>query len=246
MDIHIANLDQRLNQTVSWCLSQEIMSESDEDESIRHRRMINRRGAELIGKAYRMLAPYERAGWISRWLAKEKIRQADEIRREGEQLMATADAGSIVPPLRDQLRSEALRPFAVSLAQWDADHVGMVEQVIEARVQALQQLGKHSDSAGFDLRGGRLLLFAPGDNLSDGAAEYVSLGFFDVDNVPPWDTWVSMFGKYLISWVPPQLIRLAQEGLDVNPEQCILWANDPSLSKEPIASMLGEFISKVA
>jgi hypothetical protein len=34
--------------------------------------------------------------------------------------------------------------------------------------------------------------------------------------------------------------------LDVNPEQCILWADDPSLSREPIAAVLGQFISKVA
>ncbi len=222
--MNIANFNQRLHETISWCLSQEI----------------------IRGKAYTILAPYERANWISRWLARNKIRQAGEIRREGEQLMATADAGSIVPPLRHQLRSEALRPFAQSLARWEANRIGIAEKVTLARSQILRQSGKRSDSEDFDLCGGRLLLYAPEDNLADGAAEYVSLGFFDVDNVPPWDTWIAVYGKYLVSWVPAQLFRFVQEGLDVNPEQCILWADDPSLSTEPIAAVLSQFISKVA
>jgi hypothetical protein len=81
---------------------------------------------------------------------------------------------------------------------------------------------------------------------TNGAAEYVSFGFFDVDNVPPWDTWVTMFGKYVVSWVPPQLFRLVQEGLDVNPERCIVWADDPSVSREPITGALGESLTKLA
>ena len=65
----ITNFNQRLGETISWCLSQEIIGELNEGKSIAHRRMMNRQGAELVGKAYRMLLPYERAGWISRWLA---------------------------------------------------------------------------------------------------------------------------------------------------------------------------------
>lgn len=41
-----------------------------------------------------------------------------------------------------------------------------------------------------DLAGGRLLAYLQDTNLCDGAAEAASEGFFDVDNVPPWDTWV--------------------------------------------------------
>jgi hypothetical protein len=244
--MNIANFNQRLAETISWCLSQKIIGDPEENEGIRHRRKINRQGAELIGRAYRVLAPYERAGWISRWLAKEKIRQAAETRREGEQLMAAADVGSIAPPLRHQLRSEALRHFAQDFAKSGVDHASIVDQVVEARSQAQRESGKVSNSEGFDLCDGRLLLYAPEENLADGAAEYVSFGFFDVDNVPPWDTWVTMFGKYLVSWVPSQLFRLVQEGLDVNPEQCILWADDPSVTKEQISIALSDISTKVA
>jgi hypothetical protein len=116
-----------------------------------------------------MLAPYERAGWISRWLAKGKTRQGAEIRREGEQLMAMADARSIVPPLRNQLRNEALRPFAQSLAKSSADDAAIVDQVAEVRSQIMRESAKQPDSESFGLIGGRLLAFAPEDNLSDGA-----------------------------------------------------------------------------
>lgn len=199
-----------------------------------------------MSKVYKMLAPYEHASWISRWLARKEIHQAAEIRREGEQLIAAANAGSIVPPLRNQLRSPALRPFAQSLDKPGADLVAIVDQVAEARSRSLRQSAWNSDLQRCDLCGGRLLVYAPQENLADGAAEYVSLGFFDVDNVPPWDTWIVMLGKHLVCWVPPQLIPLAQEGLDVNPEQCILWADDPSLSREPIADLLVKLTQKVA
>jgi hypothetical protein len=239
---------QRLNETISWCSSQELIGDPDkvEDESIRQRRLMASKAAELIGAGYRVLWQYERTGWLSRWKARAEIRHATEMKAEGEKLRALADPGSIAPPLRQQLRSEALRRFAQFLAQPRANRTKIVDQVAEARSHLLHQSGKFSDPQSLDLYGGQLLLYAPEENLACGAAEYVSLGFFDVDNVPPWDTWIAMSGKYLISWVPAQLFRLVQEGLDVNPEQCILWADDPLLAKEPLAAMLGQLTSKVA
>lgn len=244
MDIH--NFKRRLSETISWCSSRELISDPAEDRHIVQRRAMSRRAAELMGSAYKIFPLYERSTWISRLMAWSKIRRATKIKIVADRLMAAADPGSIVPPLRHQLRSEVLRPFAQSLAQFGADHDVIVDQTAEARSQALRQSGKGSNSQSRDLCNGRLLLFAPEDNLSDGAAEYASMGFFDVENVPPWDTWIVMFGKYLVSWVPPQLFRLVQEGLDVNPEQCIVWADDPSVSKERIARALGEFFTKVA
>ena len=59
----------------------------------------------------------------------------------------------------------------------------------------------------------------------DGAAKYSSNGFFDVNNVPPWDIWVAFSEQTLVSWVPPMLLELAQKGIDANPEGCIRWAD---------------------
>src|SRR5690242_12115275 len=39
-----------------------------------------------------------------------------------------------------------------------------------------------------DLAGGRILVYGPDEELSDGAAEAETHGFFDVNNCPPWDT----------------------------------------------------------
>ncbi len=80
---------------------------------------------------------------------------------------------------------------------------------------------------------GRLLTYEPERNMYDGAAENASAGFFDGDNVPPWDIWlmyvVDSLPKhktYLIAWVPPECLKPAQVGIEANPEQCIRWAED--------------------
>ena len=65
------------------------------------------------------------------------------------------------------------------------------------------------------------------------------MGFFDDFNIPPYDTWVWMaqdvrtaaFGdrlredtaNFLVAWVPPAFIELANQGILVNPEECIAW-----------------------
>ena len=80
---------------------------------------------------------------------------------------------------------------------------------------------------------GRLLIYNPDENLTDGAAPLASARFFDDDNVPPWDTWLVYViddalkhKAYLIAWVPPECLEVAADGIDVNPEQCIRWAED--------------------
>lgn len=90
------------------------------------------------------------------------------------------------------------------------------------------------------LGGGRLLVYFPNNDLACGAAEQETAGFFDVNNIPPWDTWVDFFQdetpnidsfdtEYLIAWVPPELVSLANEGINVNPEQCIIWLTETSV-----------------
>jgi hypothetical protein len=99
-----------------------------------------------------------------------------------------------------------------------------------------------------NLANGRLLVYLPDINLSDGAAEIESDGFFDVFNVPPFDTWVSFFEdttldlsyqKLLLCYVPARAVHLAEAGIEVNPEECILWLeNTPGTTKDSIAKLL--------
>jgi hypothetical protein len=80
---------------------------------------------------------------------------------------------------------------------------------------------------------GRFMLYFPEENLADGFAEVVSNGFFDADNVPACDTWVSMVSdeghprqsglQQLLCYVPESLTAVADAGVDGNAEQCIVW-----------------------
>jgi hypothetical protein len=107
----------------------------------------------------------------------------------------------------------------------------VIRDVVRARGSSV----RHRD-VGSGPAGGRLLAYFPDLDLVDGAAEVESGGFFDVHNTPPWDTWVayvederpasSMHRCYLVAWVPRALVPAAQAGIDVNPEECILWLDD--------------------
>src|SRR5262249_10082923 len=136
------------------------------------------------------------------------------------------EAGSLLQPrtsLRtckcepNDLESQSLQVFSVSLE----------------RSRRLRASGQHHLPPVTDRCGGRLSAYFPDDNLFDGVAEPESRGFFDVCNIPPYDTWVwmvrnmrafayadgargEMEGNYLVAWVPPDFIQLASSGIDVN------------------------------
>jgi hypothetical protein len=118
--------------------------------------------------------------------------------------------------------------------------------VDELRVKRLKQLrAERIDPSRFadSLGNGRLLLYSPRENLYDGAACVYSEGLFDCDNIPAWDTWVCYTTviqrdipewrlspdetiEVLVSWIPPQLMDIARQGVAANPEQCIIWLPD--------------------
>ena len=94
-----------------------------------------------------------------------------------------------------------------------------VEEVVQRRSELIRSWPAAKSTEG------RGLLFMPRESLSDGAATVQSEGFFDLDNVPAWDTWIYFDGRTLLSWVPTSLISKVQSGIDVNPEGCIKWAD---------------------
>jgi hypothetical protein len=98
-----------------------------------------------------------------------------------------------------------------------------VEQVVRKRSELIAEAPRLEGVLNPD--DGRVLLYWPAENLACGAAEVASKGFFDADNVPPWDIWVGFSERTLVSWVPPMLVDVVQMGIDANPEQCIQWAN---------------------
>jgi len=71
---------------------------------------------------------------------------------------------------------------------------------------------------------GRLLIYLPMETVTDGASEGSSKKFFDIEDAPPWDTWVWHSNGTILSWVPRDLTSRAQAGIDANPVDCIHWA----------------------
>lgn len=140
---------------------------------------------------------------------------------------------------KHSLRYDSLCPGILSATRADA-----VLTVLYYREGWLQQRKIKPVINDRELRQGRLLCYFPDADLADGAAEVASDGFFDLQNVPPWDTWVGLYQSdlreaslkiYLISYVPEVFLQQAARGVEVNPEQCIMWLYD---ADTPIGNVL--------
>ena len=125
-------------------------------------------------------------------------------------------------PMDRKLRSPELKPsFGLNDFGEDELWAKAVAEVVGKRSRLTAGMSDEKNDAKV---GGRLLLYTPSENLACGAADASSNGFFDVNNVPPWDIWVEFADRTLVSWVPPALIDVAQMGIYANPEACIRWA----------------------
>lgn len=171
----------------------------------------------------------------------------------GESWLATLNAwredwnpvgvsASATPPA-GVLRTPGLRPpvlHEVSPPTTPPERVVMERRAIVAelaskRARQLRTRGRDSQSLRDDLAGGRLLLYAPDDTDISGGSTVDSDGFFDWDDCPPWDTWVSYedgsadpgryWRSFLVAWVPPALLGVADAGIRASPMACIEWAD---------------------
>lgn len=135
---------------------------------------------------------------------------------------------AIVSNPKDRLRTPEIRPRIFEESRFSA-----VDDVVFGR-ERFGGVGIQNAQLPRDLGGGRLLAYFPDANLCCGAAEDETNGFFDIDNIPAWDTWVAYFASgnrhsytsYLISWIPPQFLELVSRGIYSNPEECIVWLPD--------------------
>jgi hypothetical protein len=92
------------------------------------------------------------------------------------------------------------------------------------------------------IAGGCLIAYSPDSNLACGMSEVETKCYFDVNNTPPWDTWVALLDapnvrhweSSLIAWVPPAFVPLVQAGINVIPEQCVLWLADCPASLQQV------------
>lgn len=129
---------------------------------------------------------------------------------------------SSLGPMDHDLRSPELKPrFGLD---GSGDHTLWAKAVGDVVARRSQLTAGTAAEMRATNVGGRLLLYTTRENLACGAAEVSSNGFFDVNNVPPWDIWIDFSEGTLVSWVPPALLDVAQMGIYVNPEECIRWA----------------------
>jgi hypothetical protein len=213
VDTTSAGFRQSLAETIAWCERQRIVAEIEESAEIGHRRALIEQAGRLLQKAHQRVK--------GKWWA-ELFEQRDY--RRAMTLLDEADPSSIVP-LKDQLRSKELKPErSLSEAPEDAREALVSKLVHERSVRLAALKQPLAVSPELEWKKGKLLLYVPEENLACGAAVYPSKGFFDADNVPPWDIWVHYSEKTLISWAPQVLVHLVSDGIDANPEGCIRWA----------------------
>jgi hypothetical protein len=123
-------------------------------------------------------------------------------------LLEEADPPSLAP-LEGQLRSPQLEPrMALGHNITNAERQEIVDEVISRRSNLLASYGVIEREGIVGEQDGKLLIHYPAENVSDGASRYASKGFYDPDDAPPWDLWLSYDPGELVSWVPAVLIPL--------------------------------------
>lgn len=132
------------------------------------------------------------------------------------------------------------RTSALRLSHFHEGPDDLVCGLGSSRQRQLQYEGLSVPSEAPVIAPGRFMVYFPDENLCDGYAELVSDGFFDVDNLPAHDTWVSLFNeagrlqahsrRYLLCYVPFAAIEAASAGIKGNPEQCIAWLDRSDVS----------------
>jgi hypothetical protein len=198
-----------LADTVVWCELKAMGMDADSDD-IRQRQALYAQAEEQWEEAQET---------VKRGSRSRKIIDTKQWQNAMALLKQIRDS---LGPMDRKLRSPELKPgFGLDEFGDDALWAKAVAEVVarRARLTAGTSAEKRDISVG-----GRLLLYSPSENLACGAAEVSSNGFFDVNNIPPWDIWVDFSAGTLVSWVPPALLDVAQMGIYVNPEACIRWA----------------------
>jgi len=116
-------------------------------------------------------------------------------------------------PLENQLRSTVLKPSSPigDICSKPEMIDAIVAEVVKKRSQFLAI--DPSDQTDYQSlkSAGRLLVYEPSENVSDGASRCASQGFYDPSDAPPWDSWVHYSEGSLICWVPAALIPFVPE-----------------------------------
>ena len=209
-DLGSEHFRRSLRDVVRWCATLPIASEESDSKGVLRRNALLSQADQLIDEARRAAGH----GWRRR-----KIQDTAQWTFAHQIFSEIFNSlGSVETAMRS-LQLSPSRPLESCMSSQDWSEA--VCEVVAKRSRLVDHalLDEHAAFASL----GRLLLYWPEENLACGAAQIGSRGFYDADNVPPWDIWVAYEERVLISWVPPGLIGIAQMGIDANPEGCIQW-----------------------
>ena len=142
------------------------------------------------------------------------------------------------------LRSAILRPPGLRVC--DSLRIGLqeiVNAVAGQRATLISNQDRNRMKPACDLAGGRLLICTSAtESIPDGHVSAASRGFYDEDDLPPWDTWLyyiqpdkeiivrSYQPEYLVSWVPKTWIELATIGVKEHFLDCMRWAEQTDIA----------------
>jgi hypothetical protein len=208
--LEIEPFNRPLQDAILWCARLPFASQHGDSPQVLHRRT----GLEHANRLWDEARQVATRGWRKRNI--QDTKQWEAAQRIWAEVLESSLTGV------SELRSSQLRPgLPVDRYPSEPDWSNAVNELVVKRARLLKQ--ERTEVVSEYAEGGRLLLYFPQENLADGAARVNSGGFYDDDNVPPWDIWVGFSRGALISWVPPALIEVAQMGIDANPENCIRW-----------------------
>jgi hypothetical protein len=159
--------------------------------------------------------------------------------------------GEVVEFLAPVLRTPEVEPRGFVYPARDTQRAEIVEQLAETRAMLLRDAGLDPRDFGGDLAGGRLLLYDPSGTDSSGGSWATSSGFFDYDDGPPWDCWIAFahqeferlpewlrppeWETCVVSWIPPALLAVAEDGIRGVAMDCVIWADDTGM---PVTRLL--------
>lgn len=186
------------------------------------------------------------------WYKKKKLLEFDkaDFLKSLEETVTWCNKHAVISDAKNSLRQvfqEPLNEYVPEYGRVMPNYSKIVPQLIAERANILEKSNFQSNSVPLDLLGGRLFVSEPDNSLDDGMAEQESDGFIDGANVPVEDSWVYWFeGEvtpfdsnvgFIISYVPKIFIQKVQDGIDVNPEECVFWLED---MEHPIVKVMKE------
>ena len=129
--------------------------------------------------------------------------------------------------IRQNYRSPSLQPSFLG-----SDRFATIESVARRRSTLLKRNAAKSENSSF---GGRLVSIFIDESHTDGVADKATNGFFDLYDIPPWDTWIAMGHShrtndatketFLLAWVPSEFISRVDDAIGASVSSSIVWTD---------------------